>query len=283
MRPKTLITDFDNTLYDWFHVWYQSFSAMIAEVVRISGISEDVLFPEIREIHQKYRTSEYAFLLEEIPALRERYPAEDITHIFDDAIHAYRSARKHSLALYPGVEETLIRLRQCGVQIVLYTESLAYYTNFRVKRLGLDPLIDYVYSPPDHELPDFFLPKASLNAGNGDAVLAFAEHRNLPPGVVKPDPEVLLDIVKDVGREPTECIYLGDSLMKDIAMAQAALVTDVFAAYGGVQHKEEYELLRKVSHWTDDDVEREKQVSRMAVSPNRSIECFAEIAEIIGE
>ena len=185
--------------------------------------------------------------------------------------------------LYPGVEETLIRLRQCGVQIVLYTESLAYYTNFRVKRLGLDRLIDYVYSPPDHELPDFALPKASRNAKNGNGVLEFAEHRNLPPGVVKPNPEVLLDIVKDVGREPTECIYLGDSLMKDIAMAQAALVTDVFAAYGGVQHKEEYELLRKVSHWTDEDVEREKQASKMAVSPNRSIECFAEIAEIIGE
>lgn len=39
IEAKVLITDVDNTLFDWFNVWYQSFSAMIEEVERISGIS----------------------------------------------------------------------------------------------------------------------------------------------------------------------------------------------------------------------------------------------------
>jgi len=67
IQRTTLISDFDNTLYDWFHMWYQSFGAMLQEIVRISGVGEDVLIPQIREIHQKYHTSEYAFLLEELP------------------------------------------------------------------------------------------------------------------------------------------------------------------------------------------------------------------------
>src|SRR5271166_3157642 len=110
-RPTTLITDFDSTLYDWFHMWHQSFTAMLGEVERISGISKSVLIPQIRQIHQKYHTSEYAFLLEELPCLREAYPAQDIPVVFDEAIHAYRRARKSSLQLYGGVKQTLMELR----------------------------------------------------------------------------------------------------------------------------------------------------------------------------
>ena len=122
-RPTTLITDFDNTLYDWFNMWHQSFAAMLREVERISGISKSVLIPQIRQIHQKYHTSEYAFLLEELPCLREAYPAQDIPVVFDEAIHAYRRARKSSLQLYGGVKQTLMELRASGVLIVVYTEK----------------------------------------------------------------------------------------------------------------------------------------------------------------
>ena len=97
MRKTTLITDFDNTLYDWFHMWDQSFRPMLAEIVRISGVSEDVLIPEIRRVHQRYGTSEYAFLIEELPSLKGAFPNQNLPEIFDSAIHAYRSARKSSL------------------------------------------------------------------------------------------------------------------------------------------------------------------------------------------
>src|ERR1051326_7424562 len=120
MQRTTLITDFDNTLYDWFHVWYQSFSAMLAEIQRISGIDESALIPEIREIHQKYHTSEYAFLIEELPCLREKFPGQDLRAVFDEAIHAYRKARKANLALYETVSETLSDLKSQGVLIIIY-------------------------------------------------------------------------------------------------------------------------------------------------------------------
>jgi hypothetical protein len=50
MRKTTLITDFDNTLYDWFHTWYVSFNAMLVEIERISGIRRAELITEIRRI-----------------------------------------------------------------------------------------------------------------------------------------------------------------------------------------------------------------------------------------
>ena len=275
MPRTTLITDIDNTLYDWFHMWYQSFSAMLGEVKRISGLSEAILLPEYRAIHQKYRTSEYAFLLEELPCLQAAFPGQDLTAKFDDAVHAYRSARRTSLALYEGVKETLAELRAAGVLIVIYTESLAFYTNFRIRRLELDDLVDFIFSPPDHALPGGVVGHTQ----NDTARLLHAQHRYLPAGVIKPDPAVLLDIVKEVNRAPAECLYLGDSLMRDVAMAQDAEFLDAYAEYGGVQHREEYELLRQVSHWTEEDVQREKAITTRSVRPTHKISRFSEIKQ----
>jgi len=254
---------------------------MLDEVERISGIDKVALYEEIRPIHQKHHTSEYAFLLEELPSLRNKFPDQDLTVVFDDAIHAYRSARKHNLVLYDGVRETLATLRSKNIQIVIYTESLAYYTNFRIRRLELDDLVDVIFSPPDHAVP-ITSTGHNLGPSNGNAHLSHARHEFLPQGVIKPNPGVLLDIVDKIGRLPSECVYLGDSLMKDVAMAQDAKIIDVYAKYGVVQHKYEYELLQKVSHWTEEDVQREKSMSspNRTIVPSHTIASFSEILSL---
>ena len=38
---RSLITDVDNTLLDWQDLWYQTFSAMIAKVIEISGVDQE--------------------------------------------------------------------------------------------------------------------------------------------------------------------------------------------------------------------------------------------------
>jgi phosphoglycolate phosphatase len=273
-RKTTLITDFDNTLYDWFHMWHQSFSAMLREIAKISGIEAALLIPEIRAIHQKYGTSEYSFLIEEIPSLQEKFRGRPLNEVFDEAIHAYRRVRIESLRLYEGVKETLARLKSQDVLVVLYTESLAFYTNDRIRRLGLDNVIDFIYSPPDHELPA----STTKHTDRKEYRLLHAEHRYLKAGEIKPNPAVLRDIVLNVGRSSRECVYLGDSRIKDIAMAQDAGITDVFAEYGLSQHREEYKLLQQVSHWTEADVQRERATSPRDVVPTHTIKQFKEIA-----
>jgi FMN phosphatase YigB (HAD superfamily) len=90
----------------------------------------------------------------------------------------------------------------------------------------------------------------------------------------------LLTILREIDIEPCDAIYVGDSLMKDIAMAQDANITDAFAAYGAAQHREQYELLKKVTHWTEADVKREKDIiSRKEVVP--SIVLKESLAEIL--
>jgi FMN phosphatase YigB (HAD superfamily) len=238
---SVLITDLDNTLYDWVQMWYQAFSAMLAKVleeVQPKGISRERLISEIRAVHQKHGTSEYAFLLEELPSLRAAYADNDILEQFNEAIHSYRKARKEALRLYPGVLQTLQVLKETGVLVIGYTESMAFYTNYRLRYLGLDGLIDHLYSPEDHDLPAGMNRYQIRKYPAEHYQLKLTEHRHTPKGELKPNPDILKSILSDVGAHSEACIYIGDSLMKDIAMAKDAGVIDVYAAYGTAQHRD---------------------------------------------
>lgn len=59
---RTLILDLDNTIFDWFAVWYASFRPIYDELIRISGVSPEQVEQAVRTVHQARRTSEYSFL-----------------------------------------------------------------------------------------------------------------------------------------------------------------------------------------------------------------------------
>lgn len=260
-RARLLVTDLDNTLYDWFDIWHSSFSALLDEVAKISGLPSEVLERDASNVHQRHRTSEYSFLLNEMECLRTLHGGEDVTVTYAEAIHRFRSARKRTTHLYPTVGETLRTVQSYGVPIVAYTDSLAFHSFLRIKALGLDGVINVMYSPPDHKVPD------GLNLSEVRA-LAPSEYefdhtvrRELPLGAAKPDSTVLKQICTDFGVAPEETVYVGDSPMKDVAMAQAVGAIDVLAEYGISVHRDGYDLLRRVSHWTKADIERERQLA----------------------
>ena len=39
-KKSALITDLDNTLFDWVEIWINCFSSMLEEIVKISGVSK---------------------------------------------------------------------------------------------------------------------------------------------------------------------------------------------------------------------------------------------------
>jgi phosphoglycolate phosphatase len=260
-RVSLAIFDLDNTLFDWVEMWYAMFSVKLAEVVRISGISEEVLKPEFHAIHQHHRTSEYPFAIQELPSLQRKHPGEDLGKLYDEAMHAYYRARKKTLALYPGARETLVTLQQKGVKLVAYTESMAFYSARRLRDLDLDLLLEVLYSPEDHQLPRNAKPEEIRRYPAEHYQLRKTIHHHTPKGELKPNPDVLRSILDDVGIPKERAIYVGDSKMKDIAMANVVGVTSIWAEYGVAQNRPEYKLLRDVTHWTAEDVAREKAIA----------------------
>lgn len=282
MKParSVLISDVDNTLFDWVHIWHAAFSAMLDELLRLSGLDEATLLPAIRKVHQRVGTSEYAFLIGEVDVLRKAAGATPMLDYYAPAIAAYREARQEALEFYPGVGATLETLRSRGTLIVCYTESLAYYSQYRFRKLGLDRLVDRLYSPPDHDLPDGLSREDIRFHDASHYELERTDHRYTPPGELKPNPDILLSILRDLDVAPDQAIYVGDNLHKDVWMAQRAGVLDAHAAYGAAQHRAAYDLLRRVSHWPDEDVASERaRLHDGSVVPTLTLDRFDQLLD----
>jgi phosphoglycolate phosphatase len=279
-RRTLLVTDLDNTLWDWFTAWHASFSAMLERLVELSGVPMDVLVREIRPVHQAHGTSEFSWLLNELPSLRAASPDIEPLKRYDEAIHVLNSVRRSATRLYPTVLDTLHQIKNRRVMIVAYTESVAYWTEWRIKHTGLDGVIDVLYSAPDHDHPQD-VPVEALRKRHSDHYgLKRTEHRHVDRGLIKPNEKVLDQIVGACRRSIGETVYVGDSRMKDVAMAQAAGVLDVHARYGEVQSQPEYDLLRRVSHWPAAAVAREKSLQASSeIRPTVTLR--SEFAEIL--
>ncbi|HEX9786843.1 MAG TPA: HAD family hydrolase, partial [Candidatus Binatia bacterium] len=230
-----------------------------------------------RAVHQNHGTSEYAFLIQEIPSLR-KYQSEDLLTIFNDALKAYRVQRRRELKLYPTVAESLLKLKGAGTKIVGYTESMAYYSNYRVRKLGLDGVFDILFSPADHDIPKDMTIEQIRKYPASRYEFQNTVHQYTPTGELKPNRDILLSIIRHIDAAPEDCVYVGDSLFKDVAMAKDAGISDAWAKYGQSQATAAYQLLREVTHWSDDDVEREKKISQRDVKP--SIELSTSFSDI---
>lgn len=282
MKKTALITDLDNTLFDWVELWLNCFSSMLDSIVEISGIDKAKLLPEIAAVHQRHGTSEYSFLIDEVPSLQKVLKGRPATEVFAKSIQIYRSKRREHLRLYPTVAESLLKIKGRGTRIVGYTESMAFYSNYRVRRLGLDGVLDYVFCPEDHRLP------AGLSADDlrhypaSHCGLKLTRQEFTPKGSKKPDAAVLNAIMADLELSKGDCVYVGDNLMKDVAMAVDCGVDAVWAKYGQAHKRPEYKLLQEVTHWTAEEVEREQKIKeREHVDPNFTLEDnFSEILDL---
>lgn len=283
-RPsaKILVTDLDNTLWDWVDVWYKSFSAMLDKLIDVSGVPRATLEREIRQVHQKYGTAEYSFLLDELPSIQVARSDGTVSVRDLDAVrHEWHSKRYHNMRLYPEVRETLEWLRGAGVPVVAYTESLSYWTEWRVRRTDLDGVLDALYSSPDHDFPAGVALSDFRTLTPDNYGLQSTAHRHVPRGILKPNTVGLNQILADFGVAPSESVYVGDNLMKDVAMAKAAGAMDVHARYGQAHERPEYGLLRRVSHWPHADIEREKMDTVAQVQPTRVLKSrFSEILDL---
>jgi phosphoglycolate phosphatase len=277
-----LVTDMDNTLFDWLGMWQAAFGAMLEHLIADSGVPRATLEAEFFAIHQRHGTTEYAFAIQELPSLRARHApdAEDLPGRYAAAIDAYRVMRRRTLALYPGVRETLRAVRAAGALVIAYTESRAYYADYRVRTLELDGALDYLYSLPDHALPEGVTASQIRRYPPEHYRLRSTVARHTREGTWKPDASVLRDILSDVGAEPAAAVYVGDSLIKDVTMAQAAGVLDVFARYGDVRSRPGYDLLRRVTHWSPAMLARSEGIREADVRPTHVLgDGFAELLD----
>jgi phosphoglycolate phosphatase-like HAD superfamily hydrolase len=165
----------------------------------------------------------------------------------DPAFHAFNRLRKQNLKLYDGVNETLEQLSRFHVPVVAYTDARVINCLFRLSRLGVKQFFSRLYAP-GHVIKK----EVDQSAVSNDFV------RLLPPGDRKPNPQTLMDICSHYRVAPSEALYVGDSLVRDIYMAKGAGLHSAWAKFGTLYDKALWPKLVRVTHWTDADWQREE-------------------------
>ena len=272
---KLLITDLDDTLYSWIDFFIPAFYGMVDELSHILNEEKAVLLKEYKQIHQQKGSVEYPYATLHLPSVVKAYPddaPEELMRKLDPVFHKFNSIRKKRLELYPHVKETLTQIWKQGIKIVGYTESAEENGFYRLRKLGIADLFHHVYvSDSQFERPDD---------------LPSSEKTQIVHGK-KPNPELLKQICVQESVAVSEAVYIGDSLTKDIYMAKVAGVGSVLCKYppNSKGTNDFYPKLVAISHWTEKDFQREKEVKQICqnnnIRPDYVVDSFEQLIGII--
>ncbi len=277
---RLLITDLDNTLYDWVTFYAQSFAAMIDELVPLLATPREQLLDEFKAIHQSYGNSEQPFAALELPSVRRRFGAssrEELASQLRPAFDAFNRARANTLRLYEGVAETLAALDARGIKVVAHTEAIAVNAWWRLRTLDVARFVCRLYALEGRLLPHPIPGREDEHAVPEQIV------RVVPRSERKPNPRLLLDICERESVRPVDACYVGDSLTRDISMAKHAGVASAWARYGLAFDPKHWEVLVRITHWTPEDVAREAELKKHLgeTSPDYTLNEYRELVAIM--
>jgi FMN phosphatase YigB (HAD superfamily) len=276
---RLVITDLDNTLYDWVTFFATSFTAMADALAELLGLPIEQVYREFKSVHQHYGNSEQPFAILELPSVKSRFRLanrDELLQRLSGPLRAFNSTRKRQLTLYPGVRETLSVIRAAGIDLVGHTEAVVANSFYRLHRLEIADMFRRLYALDDKVPVPVLSPPFEFPSPDYIQLVPRAER--------KPNPRLLLDICAREAISPEETVYVGDSLARDVSMAKEAGITAVWAKYGTQYDRDLWKTLVKITHWTKKDVEREEVLAHLYgdVQPDHSIEQFSGLLNVIG-
>ena len=277
-RVDLVVFDLDNTLYDWYASFLPAFYAMVDEIVLTLKCDRETLLDELRGVHRKYHDVEHPFSVMETPTVQavvERLGQAQTLKTLDQAFHEFNRVRKTNLVLFPGALNTLEALRSQEIKVVAFTDSSYHSTLRRIRQLSLSDVFQHIFCRAKSEsvvpVSSFAAPTDALDEKTIE----------LPAHETKPNPAVLIDIAARESVPVSHLAYIGDSISKDVLMAKKAGCFSVWAKYGVRRDPAMYESLARISHWTDDDIKRERDFVTEASKISPDFICETSISQIL--
>lgn len=252
MAIRLVVTDMDNTLYSWIDYIVPAVEAMVDAVQLATGFPRIKVVQSLKAVYGKYESNEYPFALQESSLFAEfpEFGSFDKL-IIEPARMAFSEARRKYLRPYKGVAETLAALKEERVVVVALTDAPRNPAEQRVKRMGLDQWLAALYTMPGFTFPagpdgTALVASDILQKQEKGQYRAACPAIELPREWEKPNPAGLKKILTTYGLQPFEVLVVGDSLKKDIAIAQELGCHDAWAEYGtyvSLEYRERLDII----------------------------------------
>jgi phosphoglycolate phosphatase-like HAD superfamily hydrolase len=232
---------------------------MVDKVIELTGCNKEDLLDDFKKVHQKYQNTEHPYSLLETKIVLNLYPNKtkaELKKIFAPAFQVFEESKNKNLKKYPYVNETFEILIQNNIKLAAHTESGLYAVSDRLQRLDLTKYFSIIYC---RERP---APQSLVTSYGEKIISEFPMHKiiELSHHQRKPDPTVLLEICDNLNTDSNHAVYIGDSMARDVLMAKDAGIFSIWAAYGTNHPKNHFKDLVRVTHWREEDVEREEKL-----------------------
>lgn len=198
---KAILFDLDNTLIDFMRMKKicvsSALDAMIDAGLKMSKRDAEKKLYELYDVYG----IEYELIFQKF---LEKHVGKVDMKILSSAIVAYRRVRSGVLEPYPGVERTLIKLKEKGLKLAIVSDAPKLKAWIRLVSMDIDDFFDFVITsdktPKPHSLP-FYKALEKLQV------------------------------------EPENVLMVGDNIKKDIMGAKKLGMKTCFAKYGHIGKK----------------------------------------------
>ena len=278
---KLLITDLDNTLYNWVDYFAPRFRSIVHVIAKQTSIDEETIYTQFKHVFAKYGALEYSFSVQEL-SLCKNLPVADVERLVNFSKFAFSRTRNKRLIPYAEVQQTLSHLQKRGLKIVGVTNAPIYHAQMRLKQLKIEKLFYGLAGWEGHAVPDDDISATKIvkhRSSQGWYKTKIKKIWVLPKELLKPDTNSYLKIINEIGCTSKQCVVIGDSIQKDLVPALEHDIMAVWAKYGRDFNGSNFETLLKITDWSEEKVQ--STYFDDSIVPSYTIDCFSQLTKII--
>lgn len=287
-----IITDIDNTLYDYFEL-SNCFRAMIHVLSKETGIPEEIIVEDYSRVFQQHGTIEYPYPTQELSCLSE-YSTEKVEFLTELSVKVFTRSYKKRLRLYEGVEETLSRLAGAGWTILGVTNAPLYRAYSRLKTKGVLKHFSLLSGRQFEEVKTSkFVTEEHVNLhrekyerSKSSMDKMGIKYFTVPPKLLKPNPtsfKAALSYISENEQKPLEdvnIVAIGDNLINDLHPLKGMVKKLIWAEYGVDLNEKDKSTMVSFTKWQN------KERKNLAnIIPEQiydiSINSFSELADVL--
>ncbi|MGI5863422.1 MAG: HAD family hydrolase [Myxococcales bacterium] len=280
---RAVVTDMDNTLYSWVDYIVPSIEAMVDSLCRTTGSPRIKVVQALKAVYERYESNEYPFAIQE-SALFDEFSSDFESFnklVITPAREAFSAARRRYLQPYRGVVETLRKLKEWKVPVVALTDAPRNPAERRALKMKLDGLLTALYTLPAFPFPDSGIDPEIRKREEAGGIQLECPVYELPRELEKPNPAGLLRICADLGVEPSEVAFVGDSLTKDVRVARETGALDCWAEYGTYVSAEYLERLAIISAPSATRRHLRHAPDERTGRPTVRLSCFEQVLDVV--
>lgn len=277
-----IISDIDNTLYNFVNYFAPCFRAMVHALSKSTKISETTLTAAFRQVYANHGSVEYRYAIEELHLFRA-HPRDELEKLINLGRVAFSRTARHRLTPYPGVTDGLSWARAAGIPVIGFTNAPLRYALWRLGQLGLSSYFTSIAAFEGHKEP------RHIADNNTDQSLDELSQRYRSPikrrivlkeHELKPSPAGYKAILAAEHNKFDETYVIGDSQAKDLAPAMELGAIGIWAKYGTEFDSENMDTLLQITPWTESKIRQAYDMDKQ-IEPDFTIEAFEEIQTFI--